>query len=441
MNEFRLTVKLANDLITKESIRRPKRLNDSFDTNSTEANVLATPPSLSANEITVTENFTVKSINSHGISGLLRSDSNLDLENLTITHLVIANNSDNFKAIETKLIEVRKQRNKRQSTDTVPEEFEPFALNDVVLNGKLNGLRSFEYLYENALRKNADTQQINGDTIFGSMNVTSMLNIKNNEISNVHLNRIVNIRGEHALIYPSIHFTQKLVVDKLEVLERLMQILIRDKKMDILFRRSGKRVQLITGQKTFQSVLLREPINLQGRINVSSPIFSRIKPITTIDEDIFLDGDFTISGNATVQNILKSGNMFGPSLHFNVQQLEIDGLRIDDQNIDTSIEFLQPIQTENIQSTPLTRLNGISIDNFIKRDAQATQSIFARKTFTNGLAIENGVSEITEINGINLQALNETMLKKSAKNQTIIGTIQVKRIIAERYVIEYPVMK
>lgn len=416
-------------------------MNDSFDTNSTEANVSATPPSLSANEITVTENFTVKSINSHAISGLLHSDSNLELENLTVTHLVIANNSDNFKAIETKLIETRKQRNKRQSTDTVPEELEPFALNDVVLNGKLNGLRSFEYLYENALRKNADTQQIDGDIIFGSMNVTSALNIKNNEISNIHLNRIVNIRGEHALIYPSIHFTQKLVVDKLEVLERLMQILIRDKKMDILFRRTGKRVQLITGQKTFESVLLREPINLQGRINVSSPIFSRIKPITTIDEDILLEGDFTISGNATVQNILKSENMFGPSLHFNVQQLEIDGLRIDDQNIDTSIEFLQPIQTENILSTPLTRINGISIDNFIKRDAQATQLIFGRKTFTNGLAIENGASEITEINGINLQALNETMLKKSAKNQTITGTIQVKRMIAERYVIEYPLIE
>lgn len=425
VKKFKRVVQEADELVAKEFVRRPKRLNDSFDPNVTD--VLNVPLSLSANEITIGDSLVVKSVNSHRIDTLLRSHANIELNKMVVENLVIANDTANFLTIEAKL-NATQARHKREAPPNHVKAEHAVDLGNVIVDGLVNGIK-IEYLFENALLKNAPMQRIEADIKCGELNVTTVT-IPSNRISNVNVATFARISGDHVAVYPPIQFAQRLDVDKFDVLHRVNQILIRNKKMDVLFKRFGKHTQVITGQKVFQSVMLREPISLQGSIKVSSPILNRIKPIATINDDLMIDGAVTFNGNTTILNALSAQNIFAPSLHFSVDQLHSDGLRTTDQLIDAPIVFVQPIRTNDVRSQ--TRLNTILIDDLVKRDPNATQIIVGRKTFTSDLSLGNGFSEVSQINGVKLQQLNETMLKKSSNMQAFNGTIAFKRIVIDR---------
>lgn len=423
VRNFKSIVEQADKLVAKELLRRPKRLNDSFDVNTTDA--LSEPLSLSANELTISDSFMVKSVNSHSIDKLLHTDLNLDLDKFVVENLVIAGHTDNFKAIEAKLHE--KSRFKRE--DAINNKGDGSVdLGHVLVDGLVNGIK-IEELFKNALVKSAPTQRIEADLSCGSVNAKS-LTIPSNHISNVDIDRLVKIVGGSIAIFPPIQFTQPLQVNKLEVLERFNHIFVRNKKLDILFKRFGKNAQVITGQKLFQTVNLKEPISLHSNIQVISPVFNRIKPIVTIDDELIIDGPVTFNANTTIKNILSAANIFSPSLHFNVDQLNADGLKVTDQFVDVPIEFVQGIQANNILGQ--TKLNDIPLTEFIKRDPTVTQEIFGRKIFTSDLTIDGGFVEMNEINGINLQMLNESMFTNASSAQTISGNIAFKRIVADR---------
>lgn len=424
VRNFKAIVDQADKLVVKDLVRRPKRLNDSFDVNTTDA--LSEPLSLSANELTISDSFVVKSVNSHSIDKLLHTDLNLDLDKFVVENLVIANHTDNFKAIEAKLHET-KSRFKRE--DAINDDGDGIVdLGHVKVDGLVNGIK-IEDLFKNALLKNAHTQRIEADISCGSVKAKS-LTVPSNHISNVDIDRLVKIAGGSIAIFPPIQFTQPLHVNKLEVLERFNHIFVKNKKLDILFKRFGKKTQVITGHKVFETVNLKEPISLHSNIQVISPIFNRIKPIVTIDDELIIEGPVTFSANTTIKNILTATNIFSPSLHFNVAQLNADGLKVSDQFVDLPIEFVQGVQTNNIIGQ--TRLNDIPIGDFIKRDPTVTQEIVGRKIFTSDLTIDGGFVEMNEINGINLQTLNETMFKNTSGTQTISGPIVFKRVVADR---------
>lgn len=422
--------------MSHETVRRPKRLNDSmlqndvnssrFDTDSTEEDELTEmdmPTTLIIDELTVSESIFVEKINGHRVEDLIDENSNLVLKNFTVDELVIANNSKNFEAIERKLQE-SDARIKRDAPTV--QDSETMVFNNLVVEGSVNGL-NFNYLVENALRTDLPNQQVRVDSI-GTLK-THSLQTSDGKLSDVDLSKIARIRGNETIIRPPIRFTQDVQVNHLTVLQRLNQILIHDGKMDALFKRS-KRLQVITGQKVFESVELLEPIILQGRINVSNPYMSKIKPIVTVDEDVVLEADAVFHGNVTVQHLLQAGNIYGQSVRHSVAQLLADGLRLDEPVVDIPIEFGQPIRVENV--LPSTKIDGTPISSLIRRNVTYVQKITARKTFTSDLSVEGGLCDANEINGVNLPLLNRTILKKSGQKQIVTGRIQFNRIVANK---------
>lgn len=410
-------------------VRRPKRLNDSMLQNDMNSSIVDTAlasnqiemqKTLTVNELTVSKEFIAQTINGHKLSDLVCEESDLHLKNFTVDEMVIANNAENFEAIEKKLLE----SDKRIKRDAPISDSAPLFLNNVIVEGLVNGL-NFSYLMDNVLRTNKEIQRLEPSLHFGTLRARS-IQTSDGTISDVNLSGIVRINANETVITSPTRFTQPIQVDMLKVENRLNHILIRDGKMDALFKRS-RRTQVITGAKEFESIVLLEPIILQGKINVSNPIFSKINPIVTIDEDVIVEDSVSFVGNVSITNRLQTQNIYGKNIRHNVAQLFSDGLRLDEQSIDMAVEFKQPIQVEDILAP--TRINQISIESLIKRNVTYVQNVTASKTFTTDLTVE-GECNANEINGINLALLNHTMLKRSAKNQVVTGTIQFGRIVA-----------
>lgn len=429
------SIQRAQEILSKENVRRPKRLNDSMLQN---VNINATNfddlsdfiemdgggDTLTIDELTITDSFYVERINGRNVSDLLRTDLDLTLDTMTVGKLVIANNSENFDEIEKKLLESDK-RVKRDNAAT--EEEKPLIFNDITVRGLVNGIE-FNDFVEQVLRTDVDHQVLEGTARVDKLQAQSIQTL-DGKISGLELSNIAHTNVEELIIRQGVMFEKDLIVERLKTLQRLNEIHIDNGKLDVLFKRS-KGAQEIRGEKTFAAINLLEPIVLQGKINISSPM-SKIRPIVTIDEDVELFGDFEFIGNVTVQNDVQAQNIFGQSTRFSAFQVLDDGLRLDDPVIDVPIQFVQPIRIDNVESG--TRINDIPIESLIVRNVSEWQTIIAPKHFTSDLSVE-GDCELIEVNGVNIQQLNNTVLKRTGENQIITGTIQFARITANKYV-------
>lgn len=413
----------ANDLLTRESVRRPKRLNESINQMDWSASSIieandTIESELNINELHISDSFSIKTVNGHRIEHLIRSDADIQLNNLTVLIFV-----ESFEEDEA-------TRSKRESSQILN-------LGNVELIGRFNNY-TFPVLIENALKTNdAQEQRLESVINFNKIRTDSISIQKNRIIGReknemVDLNRIVVNTGDENVVNQIdelVFWQQAPQINEINILQRIGHIQIFDGRWNILFQRS-KHTQIITGNLTFESVNLIEPITLQGKINVQSPAMNRIKPIVTVDDELTIDGDVVINGNVSVKMTLAANNIFGRSVQYSLIQLQGDGLRIGEPNIEPQLQFVQPIRVENILAS--TRLNDIPIESFVKRNTDKVQKIIARKTIVSDLSIANGDCNANEVNGINLALLNNTMLKRTASNQVITGTIQIKRIVAEQ---------
>lgn len=434
--KLKKSIQRAEEILSKESVRRPKRLNDSMlqhDMNTSRYDdfdsfadfIEIDDDTLTIDELTVTDSFYAEKINGHNVSDLLRTDLDLSLDTMTVGKLIIANNTENFDEIEKKLLE----SDKRTKRDLKPEDIDkPLIFDDITVLGKINGI-DFDQYVKDVLRTDVNEQVLSAPVRIGKLQANA-LKTSDDKISKLDLSNIGHLNVKELIIRQPIFLRKSITVDKFKVLQRIDGIFIHDGKMDILFKRS-KRPQEIRGVKEFDSINLLEPISLQGKINISSPL-NKMRPIVTIDEDVELVGDFEFVGNVTVENVLQVQNIFGQSTRYSVVQVMEDGLRLDEPEIDIQLEFLQPIQIDNVE--PGTRINDIPIESLILRNVSEWQTIIAPKTFTSDLSVD-GDCQVIEINGVNIQQLNNTVLKRSGENQIVTGTIQFDRITANKYVL------
>lgn len=418
----------TDEIVTKDVVRRPKRLNDSMlqnDMNSSQIDVefesQGMPTILTVNELTVSGSVFAETINGHKFENLVCEGSDLVVHNFTVDKLII-NDAQNVEAIEQMLLE-SDERVKRDAPVDPSEE--PLNLNNVIVDGMVNGI-NFTFFVENVLKTNGD-QSLEATINFGQLRAKS-IQTNDGKISNVELISIARINANKIELRSPVRFTQVLEVDNLEVRERIDEISIVDSKLDVLLKRS-RHPQVISGLKQFESIVLLEPITLQGKINISSSALNKMKPIVTVDEDVLIEDAVSFIGNVSIENLLSAKNIYGRGIRYNVDQVLADGLKLDDV-VNGPMEFLQPLRIGDIQGA--TRINNVPISSLLRRNVTDVQKVRAPKTFTSDLSVEDGKCDANEINGINLQILNNTMLKRSAKNQIVTGTIHFERITARK---------
>lgn len=91
------------------------------------------------------------------------------------------------------------------------------------------------------------------------------------------------------------------------------------------------------------------------------------------------------------------------------------------------MEFSQPIKSINWISGIV---NDINSRNFVI--TKEIQTILAKKTIIGDLTINDGFCDALTINGIQMQVLNQTVLKTSG-DQTVTGNIKFNKISIEKY--------
>lgn len=416
----------TDEIVTKDVVRRPKRLNDSMlqnDMNSSQIDAdfeaQEVPTVLTVNELTISGSVFAETINGHKFSDLVCEGSDLVLRHFIVDKLVI-NDTKSVESIEKMLLENDKRVKRDAPVDPLAE---PINLYNVIVDGMVNGM-NFSFFVENVLKTNGD-QTLEATMNFGQLRAKS-IQTNDGKISNVDLTSIARINTDEIKILSPVRFEKGFEVNILEVTERLNQINVSDNKLDVLLKRS-RSPQVIIGQKEFESIVLLEPIILQGKINISSSALSRMKPIVTVDDDLSVEDAVSFIGNVTIKKLINVGNVFGQSIRYNAEQVLADGLKLDDV-VNVPMAFLQPLRIGNIQGA--TRINNVPISSLLRRNVTELQKVRAPKTFTADLSVEDGKCDANEINGINLQILNNTMLKRSAKNQIVTGTIHFERITA-----------
>lgn len=376
-------------------------------------------------ELIIVENVNVlQSINGRRIEDFIVIDKDLTLDTLCVDQLIV-DDPKNMAEIQAKLAPLTFSSRKRRDVDSGVSS--PLRVNHLFVMGRLNGI-DFSDLQEYVLRTNAVEQQVNANVRIdvASANVVS---VRSNVVSNQNLADLVSIKANSTLIEQDIRFIQPIVINELNIMNRLNHINVINNRFDALFRRA-KGAQTISGNKLFESITLLEPILQQGKIDIRSPILEQIKPMVNIDRDIELHGDYSISGNVTIQNLLAASNLFGRSGRYSAKELQEDALRIDETTVDVPMEFAQPIKVENVVAA--TRFNGIPISTFIKRSVNDIQTITGKKMFAGDLHVKSGLCDAYIINGVDLLELNRTVLKNSAENQVVSGSIHFSRILADK---------
>lgn len=140
-------------------------------------------------------------------------------------------------------------------------------VDSLTISSLLNNI-NVENLVENTLKVQGD-QIITGDIKIKEIKTNGVIFVKESFslLSGVPLNQLVLTNDTtRVIIDQDISFTQdELLIKDLFVAERLNNIKVIDGRLNVL-RLNSSEVQVITGDKTFESVKLMNPIKLQVKI-------------------------------------------------------------------------------------------------------------------------------------------------------------------------------
>ncbi|KXJ78037.1 hypothetical protein RP20_CCG005824 [Aedes albopictus] len=350
--------------------------------------------------------------------------------NLTVGNLMAKKlNSTDVGTVMSYLDRASEYDNAQKRTiESYPKKFKEIRVQDLELSGLVNDV-DIKYINKNALKIVGD-QVITGSINFDNI-VTKKLETPNKRLSGVDLNYLVMTEPtpdqQDFTVRQDVQFIKPVYMEHLHVDERINHINVIDDQLQVLLK-DPKEPQLITGTKSFDNVQLLGPIYLQGKVNSSS--LSKLNPVSTITQDVYLEGDFEITGDVMIRHLLNTTNIYGASKTFNFYDLYHHGLPLSAAFANQNFVFKQPLVAHHAFAN---NLNDVNPRDFIPIPSSKLQRITGRKIFNGDLTIRGDRVDATKINGIDLKQLNQTVLKKTG-DQVVEGTIHFKELIASTVV-------
>ncbi|XP_055531237.1 uncharacterized protein LOC129722051 [Wyeomyia smithii] len=346
------------------------------------------------------------------------TNKTLRVDKLVVKNLV----ASKLNSTDTDVIMAYAQR----SSKPCSSQYREIHVNDLEITGLINDV-DFNHLAKHALQKTGN-QTITGEWIFDKVYASRII-VPNERLSGVELNSLVLTEPtgnqSYFTVRQDVQFTEPVYFESLQVDERVNHIPVIDGKLQVLLQNSDEP-QLMTGTKTFDNVKLLSPIDLRGKINGSS--LSKLNPIQTIQQDVYLEGDYEIIGNVTVE-LLNTSNIYGASRTYNFNDLYTHGLPLNTAAINQNFIFRQPLIADSVFSSSL---NGLDPSDFVRTKSNKVQHITGKKIFTGDLNIEGHI-EAAVINDVDIDYLNRTVLKRTGE-QVVEGSIHFKKIILSRAV-------
>ncbi|XP_050067709.1 uncharacterized protein LOC126556488 [Anopheles maculipalpis] len=353
------------------------------------------------------------------------SAKNLMVKDLSVNRLT----SKRFNSTDTVAVQRMMDQSRTllaKARGAMPQEyssdFETIDADHLKLTGLFNDIDP-RVLSEQVLHGQAPDQHFTGKLVVEQI-IAQNVAIVDTKLSGVEIENVARTTGDQQMIVQDLQFVQPMLVDSLVLQDRLNHIPVMEGKLQVLHLTSDE-VQSITGTKTFDYVTLLKPIELQGKIDGES--LSKMNPIMTIGDDLVLNGDYTIYGNVTFNGPLWAHNILSPGGLHHLHRLATHGLLLNRAPPRGQvIKFLQPVFVEHLQAD---NINDLNVNDLVPQTAGEVQYITGRKTFVAELKID-GVADANEINKVDLNLLNRTILRRTGPEQTVEGTIHFDTIIA-----------
>lgn len=306
---------------------------------------------------------------------------------------------------------------------------------DSMTIGRFLNQRNFTAMLINSLKTVGD-QVLTGPTTINKLKVNNVGFRKMprfHQISGIHLMDLVNVNStENIMINHDMQFINELSANRLTVLERINNVMVKDGRLQVL-RKRGPTQQRVTGEKFFDNVHLMSPILLQGKIE--SKTLEKMNPIVTISESLVLVGDYRINGPVRIRRIINvTEDIATSNPKLGLRNLVDNGLNLfTSTRTSNQLTFKNVVEVKgNLQATSL---NQKPVANFIKSNFEELQKIQGVTKFTNGLFVEGGTVQVDVINDINVFELNKTVLKlSSTATQFIDGNVEFVSLKAHQLV-------
>lgn len=289
--------------------------------------------------------------------------------------------------------------------------------------GRFLNNRNFTALAINSLKTTGD------QVITGAMNIRElkanrvMFGKSPPRISNIPLSMLVNINDNRRVdINQDVRFTEELNVNRLFVTERINNINVKNGQLQVL-RKRGPTAQVVTGEKFFDEVRLLSPIVLRGKIE--SKTLEKMNPILTIDENLVLEGDYSITGPVAIRKFISAtDDIVTSSPTLGLRNLMDNGINLF-TTTGTSNAFVFQKGVEVKGNLRATTLNNKPVANFVRSDFRDQQTIRGTINFKSGLAVHGGTVQADVVNDVDLNQLNKTVLKRSSRaTQFIDGNVE-----------------
>lgn len=288
--------------------------------------------------------FSANYLNNKTVDSIL---SNRNLLNLIVNGTVkfekgvlIKKTLNNVKINEESMKKIR-------STELTGKDFLKYLSNKFVLSQKHFSDKStiiVNQLFLDGLINGRSLSEINEEflKIDGEQKLNANVTIKNLYVKNLQqtphplLQDIVLVNQGTFKIHQDVVFKKDLILNNFVVNERLNQINVFNGKLDVLLNNSTD-VQLVTGNKEFQNVIVLNPVQLYAKINNGTR-----NPVLMIDEEVEVNEDVEILGNVKVEKYLevldvksREEKSFG--------YLKEYGLKLLDEKISSNLEFIQQL--------------------------------------------------------------------------------------------------
>ncbi|CAG9762310.1 unnamed protein product [Ceutorhynchus assimilis] len=353
--------------------------------------------------ITFKQNLNVKnSINNIKISNktlLLKSGNQNFAGNLTLPNLKAQNLNTN-QITKLKTLKVK----------------------DLVIGGYLNRV-SIPVLVKRALKKSGNQimeKPFSCDALeVDSFNVDGVISGKKVPDDFVMINS-----GEY-VVGQDVQFLKDLKTNKFEILSSLNNISVTDDgTLDILLTESPY-VQYIPTRKTFENIIITNPINLLYKIRNAK--IQQYNPVTIDDNSYKINTDVTINGPGKVTGWLKAQDLKPKDAQRSFGAILDKGLKLSDTQISVHLNFTEPL---NLNHTKTDKVNSLNPLEWLLQASNTTQIVKGSKTFLNNVHL-NGQMNASRINDVDLHALKHEVLK-IAGDQEIFGNWNLNRVVAEK---------
>ena len=135
-----------------------------------------------------------------------------------------------------------------------------------------------------------------------------------------------------------------------------------------------------------------------------------------------------INGHTFINHQLHTLDIIDLKEKLSLKQILARGIRMDKSLKNVNLKFLHPLQVNN---SLISFVNGNNLQRLIKLQQDDIQIIEGEKIFTGNLEIKRGFSEVKNLNGVDIEKLQQNTFLKNT-NQSIRVPIKMGKLIAKR---------